>query len=90
MGHHWPASETPFKWRFTGVPIMAEHFMLVGSFEIFQGIQTSIAKKPYIFVIFQGGSEPPVPPPPPLWIRPWYNKVNSYPANTCHENGVCL
>ena len=34
---------------------------------IFQGIWTSIAKKPYIFVIFQGeggGSEPPDPPPP--------------------------
>ena len=42
-------------------------------FVIFQGIRTSIAKKPYIFVIFQGGggggggggeggSGPPVPP----------------------------
>ena len=31
---------------------------------IFQGIRTSIAKKPYIFVIFQGGGgvEPPVLP----------------------------
>ena len=29
---------------------------------IFQGIRTSIAKKPYIFVIFQGGVEPPVLP----------------------------
>ena len=34
---------------------------------IFQGIQTSIAKKPYIFVIFQGGRggggpDPLVPP----------------------------
>ena len=29
---------------------------------IFQGIRTSIAKKPYICVIFQGGSGPPVPP----------------------------
>ena len=27
----------------------------LGSFVIFQGIRTSIAKKPYIFVIFQGG-----------------------------------
>ena len=23
MGHHWPASETPFKWRFAGGPLMA-------------------------------------------------------------------
>ena len=34
-----------------------------GSFVIFKGIQTSIAKKPYIFAIFQGGVQPPVPPP---------------------------
>ena len=26
-GHHWPASETPFKWRFAGVPLMAQHRM---------------------------------------------------------------
>ena len=22
MGHHWPVNEMPFKWRFTGGPIM--------------------------------------------------------------------
>ena len=27
MGHHRPASETPFKWRFAGVPVMAQHWM---------------------------------------------------------------
>ena len=32
---------------------------------IFQGIRTSIAKEPYIFVIFQGGPNPLPPPPPP-------------------------
>ena len=26
--HHRPASETPFKWRFAGVPMMAQHLML--------------------------------------------------------------
>ena len=32
VGHHrpsgetpWPSSETPFKWRFTGGPMMAQH-----------------------------------------------------------------
>ena len=30
---------------------------------IFQGIRTSIAKKPYVFVIFKGGPDP-MPPPP--------------------------
>ena len=38
----------------------------LGSFLIYQGIWTSIAKKPYIFVIFQVGSGPPAAP---LWIR---------------------
>ena len=33
----------------------------IGSFVIFQGILTSIAKKPYNFVIFQGGPDP-LPP----------------------------
>ena len=34
---------------------------------IFQGIGTSIAKKPYAFVIFQKGSGPPFPPlDPPM------------------------
>ena len=58
-GHHRPASETPFKWRFAGVLMMPLHGML-----IFQGIWTRIAKKLYIFVIFQRGrgSVPPVPP----------------------------
>ena len=36
---------------------------LLGSCVILQGIRTSIVQKPYIFVIFQGGSGPPVPPP---------------------------
>ena len=36
---------------------------------IFQGIRTSIAKKPYIFLIFQGGGS--WPPATPLWVRAW-------------------
>ena len=57
MGHHWPASETPLIWRFAGVPKMAHHLMLA------KGIQNNIARKPYIFVIFQGVPDP-LPPPP--------------------------
>ena len=34
--HHWSASETPFKWRFAGVPIMANIDWL-GSFTILRG-----------------------------------------------------
>ena len=25
IGHHGPTSETPYKWRFVGVPVMAQH-----------------------------------------------------------------
>ena len=58
---------------FAGIRMMAQHGMLLGSFVIFQGIRTSTAKEPYIFVIFQGGGggggvRTPCPPPP-LWIR---------------------
>ena len=59
-GHHRPASETPFK-------------CCLGSFVIFQGIRTSIAEEPYIFVIFQGVS---VHPDPHLWIRACYIAVH--------------
>ena len=38
----------------------------IGSFVIFQRIRTSIAKEPYIFVIFQGWGPDPLSP---LWIR---------------------
>ena len=37
---------------------MAQHWMLLGSFVIFQGVWTSIAKEPYSFVTFQGGQDP--------------------------------
>ena len=47
-GHHRPASETPFKWRFAGVPMMDQH--------------PSFARKPYMFVIFRGGGPDPLPP----------------------------
>ena len=52
-GHHRPASDTPFQW--------SNIECWLGSIVVFKGIQTSIAKEPYIFVIFQGGgSGPPV------------------------------
>ena len=28
VGHHRLASETPLKWRFTGMPIMTHHWIL--------------------------------------------------------------
>ena len=51
----------------------------------FQGIQTSIAKKPYIFVIFQGGGGVRTPCPL-LWIRAWMAQTDHYTSST---SGVC-
>ena len=45
----------------------------LGSFEIAQGIWTRIARKPYIFVIFQGRPGPPAPHP--LDLNMWYHTV---------------
>ena len=61
---HQPASKTPFKWCFAGWrvddgPTLNADLVAV----IFEGIRTSIAKKPYIFCDFSGwggGSKPPV------------------------------
>ena len=47
--------------------MMAQHWMLAW-YVMFQGIRTIIAKKPYIFVSFQGGTRPHASP---LWIRAW-------------------
>ena len=63
-GNYRPASKTPFQWRFAGGPIVAHGGMLTWQLCDFQGIRTSITRKPYKFVIFRGGgggSGPPVP-----------------------------
>ena len=61
-GLHWLASEMPLN----GFSLAGQRWPNIecwlGSLVIFQGIQTSIARKPYIFVVFQGVSGPPVPP----------------------------
>ena len=59
-GHHQPTREMPCKRHFPGGPKMAQYGIWLGSFVIFHGIWTSIAKKPYSFVIFHGWSGPPV------------------------------
>ena len=58
----------------------------LGSFVIFQGIGTSIAKKPYIIVIFQGGwgSDP---LSPPLWIGPCIYLLVSSADTICDQFG---
>ena len=62
--HQQNAIEMAFHWRADDRWHYIECWL--GSFVIFQGIRTSIAKKPYIFVIFQGGPDPlssPLDPP---------------------------
>ena len=54
--HHW----MEFRWRVDDGPALNAGLVAA----IFQGIRTCIARKPYIFVIFQGGPDP----LSPLWI----------------------
>ena len=56
--------------RFAGRLMMTNIKCWHASFVIFTGIWTSIAKKPYSFLIFQEGRGS-FPPPPHLWIRTW-------------------
>ena len=74
VGHHSPASETPLKWRFTGVAIMAPIEYWLGSFVIFRGSGSILLGNPIFLCFFQGGG----PPVPPLWKRPWYLGCISY------------
>ena len=53
-----------FRWLANDGPSLNAGLVAVN----FQGIPTSIAKKPYIFVIFQGGGGPDLLSP--LWIHP--------------------
>ena len=76
MANQWRLASGPMmthKWRFAGRPMMAQHWILAWwLYFFFQWIRTSIAKKPFSFVIFQGGGGGPsatTPPPSPLWIR---------------------
>ena len=65
-----PLSAPPAKQHLNGVSLADRWWPNIecwlGSLVVLQGIQTSIAKKPYIFVIFQGGGgggPDPLPPP---------------------------
>ena len=63
VGHHRQASEKAFKWRFAGVPVMAQHRILLGRFVIVMGSGAVLLRNPLFLLIFQRGMAP-VPPPP--------------------------
>ena len=54
-----------------GISLACRWWPNVGRFVIFQGIQTIIPKKSYIFVIFQWGGGGGLDPLSPLWIGAW-------------------
>ena len=63
-GHHRPTSDTPFKWRFAGGPVVAQHWMLgLVALWFSRGSGPVLLKNP-IALWFSRGS-------PPLWIRAW-------------------
>ena len=60
--------------------MLTQQYMLAWYMFDFQGIRTSIAMRPYIFVIFQEwGSDP---CPHPLWILAW--KSNTVKKKVMH------
>ena len=73
----WAIIGPPVKRHLNGVSLAGRWWPNIKcwlrSFVVYSGNPTSIAKKPYIFVIFQGGgvSGPPVPPLDPLMTLHW-------------------
>ena len=62
-GHHRLTSKTPFKWRFAGVLIMAQHWIWLGSFLIYQRIRSAPElQKTLYFCDFSRGVRTPCPP----------------------------
>ena len=66
----------PAKRHLNGVSLMCRWWPNIecwlGSFVIFQGIRTGIAKKPYISWFFRGGGPDLLPPPPIFYPRMVY------------------
>ena len=82
--------DPPAKRHLNGVSLACRRWpnikLWLGSFGIFQGIRTSIARKPNNFVIFQRGGVR-TPFPPPLWIRICAHRI-SLPTWRVSAKGV--
>ena len=77
-GHHRPASKTPLKWRFAGVPMIAQQWILTWKLYDFQGIQTSFAEKTLYSCDFSGGGGGPDPLSPPPLFTPSALQIRFY------------
>ena len=77
--HHRLSRETPLIWRFTG---RVDDSPILNAALVFQRIQTSTARKSYIFVIFRGGGGG-SGPLSPLWIT-WCSDRSSCLLSHCH------
>ena len=89
VGHHRPASETPLKWRFNGVAIMAAIECWHGSFVIFRGSGSILLGNPILLCFFRGAD----PLSPPLWIRPCHSKMHqlfAYAITKSSDDGAQL
>ena len=88
MGHHWPASETPFKWRFAGGPLMAPTLNAgLVALWFFRGSGQVLLRNP-IFCDLSWGGGGSGPPPPPLWIRTWNLLCHKY--TSLGRSSFCL
>ena len=85
LGHHRPAGKRHLNGILLACPWWLNIECWLGSFVIFKGIRTSIAKRPYIFVIFQGGGGGP-DPLSPLWTHTWDQTF----YGLIGHNNVCL
>ena len=86
-GHHRPASETPFKWPAGRWWPYIECWL--GSFVIFQGSRTSIAKEPYSFVnLRERGVGTHFPPPPLDPLMYWQFDIHGSSLNACETSSV--
>ena len=82
--YKWAIIDQPVKRHLNGISLAGQWWPNIecwlGSFVVLQEIRSSIGKKPYIFLIFQGGVWTPFLP---LWIRTWCIHVKIFWYSMC-------
>ena len=88
-GHHRPASETPFKWRFAGGPMMAQHWLLAWQLCDFSWVPDQYCYETLCFLWFFRG----VRTPAPLWIHTCllpYLEWSKYQSHYCTHQRIMI